>query len=317
MRAAEAARAGGAENGSARFADRLAALVSERRSQVCLGLDPVPATLPKAAVAAGHELESGSPAERAAIAVEHFCRSLIAAAGPACVAIKPQVACFERLGAPGWTALTAVIGAARKAGLLVIADVKRGDVSQSAAAYADAILGSTPSPWGDIAGLGADAATVNPLMGRDSLEPWIERAEANGAGLFALVRTSNPGAADVLDLDVSGAPLYEAVARMLAGLADRLDGEAGLSGLGAVVGATRPEHIARIRELLPRSVFLLPGVGAQGGSADALADAFAPGPASGLVTASRSIAGAEDPGAEADRLRAQAWSAASRGAGLA
>ena len=244
--------------------------------------------------------------ERAAAAVEAGCRELIAAAGPACVAVKPQLARFEALGAPGWQALERVVSAAQQAGLLVIADGKRGDVPVSAAAYADALLGQTDTPWGPIPGLGADAVTLNPLLGADSLEPLVEQAAAVGAGIFVLVRTSNPGAADVLDLETGGAPLHERLARSVDGLADRLAGSGGFSGAGAVVGATEPRFLARLRELMPRAIFLLPGVGAQGGSAEELAAAFT-GPGSALVTASRSVASAPDPAAAAEGLRARVW----------
>jgi orotidine-5'-phosphate decarboxylase len=228
-------------------------------------------------------------------------------AGPACVAAKPQLACFERLGAPGWAALGRAVDAA---GLLVIADGKRGDVPVSAGAYAQALLGSTPTPWGDAEGLGADAATVNGVLGADSLEPLIDTAAERGAGLFVLVRTSNPGAADLLDLPAAGAPLHERIAELVASLGPRLQGEGGLSGLGAVVGATEPEHIGRLRALMPRAVFLLPGVGAQGGDAAQLGAAFAAHPAGALVSASRSIAGADDPARAAEALRSQVWDVA-------
>ena len=248
--------------------------------------------------------------DRAAAAVEAGCRELIAAAGPACVAVKPQLARFEALGAPGWAALEAVVAAAHEAGLLVIADGKRGDVPVSAAAYADALFGSTETPWGAFDGLGADAATLNPLIGEDSLEPLVDaRRRAPAPGIFVLVRTSNPGAADFLDADSGGEPLHERIARSVAGLADRLAGSGAFSGAGAVVGATEPRFLARLRELMPRAIFLLPGVGAQGGSAERLAAAFS-GPGSALVTASRSIASAPDPGAAAEELRAQVWSIA-------
>ena len=125
-------------------------------------------------------------------------------------------------------------------------------------------------------------------------------AEAAGAGVFALVRTSNPGAADLEDLPAPEAPLHERIAELVDRRADRLLGAAGLSGMGAVIGATEPGHIARLRELMPRAIFLLPGVGAQGGRPELLGAAFAPGAAAGLVTASRSIADDPDPSAAAD-----------------
>jgi orotidine-5'-phosphate decarboxylase len=223
------------------------------------------------------------------------------------VAAKLQLACFERLGAAGWRALEEVAAAARGAGLLVIADGKRGDVPVSAAAYAQALFGSTPTPWGDVDGLRADAATVNPLLGGDSLEPLLDAAEAAGGGVFCLVRTSNPGAADLFDLPAPEAPLYERVASLVAERAGRLEGRSGISGTGAVVGATEPRHLARLRELMPQAIFLIPGVGAQGGRAADVRPAIGRHPASILVTASRSIAAAADPAAAAEALRAELW----------
>jgi orotidine-5'-phosphate decarboxylase len=266
-------------------------------------LDPDPSSLPESAAG-----EDGPAAERAAAAVARHCAELIDKAGPACVAVKPQLACFERLGAPGWAALSQVTAAARDAGLLVVADGKRGDVPVTAAAYGQALVGEVETPWGSVSGLGADAFTANPLLGGDALEPLIEAAEAAGAGVFCLVRTSNAGAADLQDKLVDGAPLHELLAGLVAERAPRLAGAEGLSGMGAVVGATAPEHLGRMRELMPDSVFLIPGVGAQGGRPEDLGSALAPGrPASILVAAARTIAGADDPAAAAEELRASLW----------
>jgi orotidine-5'-phosphate decarboxylase len=245
---------------------------------------------------------------------------VIAAAGAACVAVKPQLACFERLGAPGRAALGRTVERARAEGLIVLADAKRGDISVSARAYADALLGGVATPFGDVAGLGADAVTVNPLLGGDSLEPFLDVAAERGAGLFALVRTSNPGAADVQDLELAdGGRVWERLAGLVAELGAGRIGQAGLSDVGAVVGATEPAHLARARELMPAAVFLLPGVGAQGGRVEDLAPAFGAGQASALVTASRAIVDAHleaggDP-AEAARkaaeeMRTAAWALA-------
>jgi orotidine-5'-phosphate decarboxylase len=285
------------------FADRLAALVDERRSQICLGLDPDPATLP-------HEYAGSvdSAAEAAGAAVTTHCRQLIDAAGPACVAVKLQLACFERLGAPGWAALQRTAGAARDAGLLVIADGKRGDVPVTAAAYGQALVGATETPWGPVAGLGADAFTANPLLGADALEPLIEAAARAGAGLFALVRTTNPGAGELQDQPPE-APLHERLAALVDAAAERLAGSGELSGMGAVVGATAPQLIERLRVLMPRAIFLIPGVGAQGGRPRDLGAAFAPGAAAALVAASRGIAAGPDPAAAAERLRGEVWDA--------
>jgi orotidine-5'-phosphate decarboxylase len=292
--------------------------VQARRSQIVLGLDPDPSMLwPAADEPAPGISAEGSPAERAASAVLTHCKALIEATADACVAVKPQLACFERLGAPGWSALAAVVEHAKARGLLVIADGKRGDISVSASAYAQALIGGIETPFGAVAGLGADMVTVNPLMGADAVEPFVTAARAAGAGVLALVRTSNPGAADVEDLELGGgASVWE----RLAGIVDELGrpgvGESGLSDVGAVIGATVPGHLVRARELMPYATFLLPGVGAQGGRVEDLAPAFAPGRAGGLVSASRSIAGAyldtgEEPAAaaraEAERLRTATW----------
>jgi orotidine-5'-phosphate decarboxylase len=298
--------------------DRLAERVDARQSQLVLGLDPDPAALwPEALEAAPRE---GRPADRAAAAVRGHCGALIAAAAPACVAVKLQLACFERLGPPGWGALHEVAALARDSGLLVIADGKRGDIDVTAAAYAQALLGGTATPFGHVPGLGADLLTANPLMGGDALAPLVDAAREAGAGVLVLVRTSNPGAADVEDLALaSGGPVWEELAGLVAALGAPGIGAAGLSDVGAVVGATAPEHLARMRDLMPRAVFLLPGVGAQGGRVEDLAPAFAPGRAAGLITASRSIAAAHtvsggDPAsaarAEAERLRSAAWALA-------
>ncbi len=300
------------------FCDRLAALVEERRSRVVLGLDPDPAALWPEALArfAGTGTGEGGHLARVdtAEAVAAHCRAAIVAAGPSCVAVKPQLACFERLGAPGWDALERTVAIAHDHGLLVLADAKRGDVPVTARAYAQALVGETESPFGPVAGLGADAFTANPLLGRDSLEPLIDGAAAAGAGCFLLVRTSNPGAAEIQD--EGDPPLHERLARLVDELGAPLTGDCGLSLVGAVAGATQPGLLARLRELMPRAVFLLPGVGAQGGRVEDLEAAFRPHPAAGLVTASRSIVNAHaerggEPAAAAaaaaEELRVAAW----------
>jgi orotidine-5'-phosphate decarboxylase len=288
----------------------------ERRSQVVLGLDPDPARLWPVAMA-DDEAGAGRAAERTASAVERHCRAAIAAAGPACVAVKLQLACFERLGAPGWRALEATVAAAREQGLLAVADGKRGDVPVTARAYAEALVGETEGPYGAVAGLGVDAFTASPLLGDDALAPLTEAAASAGAGCFCLVRTSNPGAAGLQDVPAPDRPFHEHLARLVDDLGRGSVGDCGLSSVGAVTGATHPELLTRLRELMPRAIFLLPGVGAQGGEVETLRPAFEPHPAAGLVTASRSIVDAhrdsgDDPAraarAAAERLRAGAWS---------
>ncbi len=299
------------------FGERIAGAVAERRSQLVLGLDPNPERLWPDALASAAGAE-GTPAERAGRAVSAHCALAIDAVAEHCVAVKPQVACFERLGAPGWVALGDVVGHARRRGLLVIADAKRGDIDVTAAAYAQAFFGESPTPFGPVPGLGVDALTVNPLLGTDSLEPFVAAARPRGAGLFVLVRTSNPGAGELQEQALHGG---ETVSERLAELVDRLGvpgtGPSGFSDVGAVVGATAPDRLERMRERMPHAVFLLPGVGAQGGRVQDLAAAFWPGPAGGLVSASRGIveayrkrggSPAEAAADEAQRLRELAWS---------
>ncbi len=300
------------------FGDRLAERVADRESQLVVGVDPDPAALwPQAAEAVTGD---GPAAERAAAAVLRHCRALIDAVAPACVAAKLQFACFERLGPPGWRVLYDVAAHARAAGLLVIADGKRGDIAVSAHAYAQALFGGASSPFGELPGLGADLATINPLMGADAIAPFVQAARAGGGGVLALVRTSNPGAADVEDLALAaGGTVAERLARLVDELGTAGLGSSGLADVGAVVGATAPEHLERLRALMPRAPLLLPGVGAQGGCVEDLAPAFAIGRAGALITASRSIAAAPavdgaDPATaarrEAERLRAAAWALA-------
>ena len=261
------------------FADRLAAAVSEKGTNVCVGLDPRIDLLPP-------ELVTGLKPGRAgrARAYQRFCEGVIDAVADDAVAVKPQVAFFEALGGYGLTALEAVCDAARERGLIVIADAKRGDIGSTAQAYAEAWLG--PRDGGRAV---ADAVTVNPYMGGDSLEPFL-RACGEGAGLFVLTRTSNPGGADVEEqLLADGRPVWERVAELVAQWGAPFVGESGLSSVGAVLGATYPENVERARELMPQQILLMPGVGAQGGSAELLGAAFRDHPAGGLVVAARSV----------------------------
>jgi orotidine-5'-phosphate decarboxylase len=298
-----------------RFGDRVAQGVAARQSQIVLGLDPDPSRLWPRALEMARGAEGGV-VERAARAVLAHCRLVLDATAEEVVAVKPQVACFERLGAPGWAALGDVVQAARQLGLIVIADAKRGDIDISARAYGQAFFGGTPSPFGDLPGLAADALTANPLLGRDSLEPLVQAARDSGGGLLVLVRTSNPGAADIQDRRLDGGgSVSEALAEIVDALGRAGIGEAGLSDVGAVTGATAPERLESLRATMPQAVMLLPGIGPQGAGGHDLAPAFAPGPAGGLVTASRAIveahAGGGDPAAaarrEAARLRELIW----------
>jgi orotidine-5'-phosphate decarboxylase len=284
------------------FSDRLADSVERKQSQLVVGLDPVLELLPD-------ELQAEAPAD----ALVRFCCGIVDAVARFAVAVKPQSAFFEAHGSEGVRACEQVCAYARAAGLLVIADAKRGDIGSTARAYAAAFV----EPRGDASPL-ADAMTVNPYLGRDALEPFLDAARREGAGIFCLVKTSNPGGADVQDVVLTdGRRLWEHVADLVRELGEELIGERGLSSLGAVVGATFPHEVARARELLPQAPLLLPGIGAQGGSPTELAAAFNAGPGSALVSASRSVIYAyrtvggdwrAAAAAEAERLAREAWS---------
>jgi orotidine-5'-phosphate decarboxylase len=292
---------------AALFADRLAEAVERKRSQLLVGLDPRPDLLPVELAGDAH-LSRAAAAE----ACGRFCRGIVDAVAPHVVGVKPQLAFFEALGADGLRAFEDVCGYARSAGLIVLADGKRADIGSTSRAYAHAYL----EPHGERPAL-ADALTVNPYLGRDSLEPFLAVCRRGGAGIFCLVKTSNEGGADVQDLVLSdGRPLWQQVARLVHELGEELVGQRGLSSVGAVVGATHPRAVAEARRLLPRSILLLPGVGAQGATPADLARAFTSGPASALVNASRSVIyafrqGNEDwrtaAGLEAARLRREVW----------
>jgi len=203
----------------------------------------------------------------------------------------------------------------------VIADAKRGDIDLTAAAYAQAYFGATPTAYGPVEGLAVDAMTVNPLLGVDSLEPFVREARPRGGGLFVLARTTNPGAADVQGQSLQGGgTISDRLAQIIALLGADGVGVSGLADVGAVVGATDPEQVSALRDQMPHAVFLLPGVGPQGARVEDLGAAFAPGPGGGLVSASRAIVAAHersggDPASaaqeEAERLRELAWAVSS------
>jgi len=293
------------------FADRVAEAVERKRSQIVVGLDPVPDQLP---VELRGEAVLGR--EHAAAACARFCCGIIDAVAPYAVAVKPQLAFFEALGADGIRAFEDVCEYARAAEMLVIADAKRGDIGSTARAYAAAYV----EPRQDAPPV-ADAITVNPYLGRDAVEPFLAACRRDGAGIFCLVKTSNAGGADVQDVRLSdGTVLWQHVAGLVREWGEDLIGEHGLSAAGAVVGATFPREVAEARRLLPQAVLLLPGIGAQGGRPADVAAAFTSGPASALVSASRSIiyayrgAGGDDwraaAGGAAAHLAHEVWAAA-------
>jgi orotidine-5'-phosphate decarboxylase len=293
--------------GAATFGDRVAEAVDRKRSQLVAGLDPRPELLPV-------ELRGDAHTSRraAADACARFCRGLVDAVAPYVVGVKPQLAFFEALGADGMRAFEEACAYARAAGLLVLADGKRGDVGSTARAYADAYVDER-----DGRRSGVDALTVNPYLGSDAIEPFLVACRRSGNGLFCLVKTSNAGSADVQDVALSdGRQLWHHVAELVAHWGEDLIGERGLSSVGAVVGATYPAAVAHARRLMPQAILLLPGIGAQGATPADVARAFTSGPASALVPVSRALTYAfrGDGGdwrraaaATAARLREEVW----------
>jgi len=260
------------------FADRMEAAIQKTGTPCILGIDPHLDLLPDEFAAARDE--SLPRAERAR-AVQQFCFDLIDIAAGQVPLVKPQSALFELLGSDGVAVWEAVIARAHDADLLVIGDVKRGDIASTAAAYARAHLAGEPA---------CDAVTVSPYLGHDGVDPFLGVCREKGAGLFLLVRTSNPSGADI---QLHGdPPLAERVAEAVRSWGAELVGDCGLSSVGAVVGATHPAELRRMRALMPHTPFLLPGFGAQGAGPSDVVEAFVPGPdglTGALVSSSRGI----------------------------
>jgi orotidine-5'-phosphate decarboxylase len=250
------------------FFERLEAARLERDTVLCVGIDPrldrIPADVRRAA---------GGDAGRA---LERFGLEVLDLVAGDAACVKVQVAFFEAHGLAGMRAYAAILADARRRGLPVIGDVKRGDIGSTAEAYAAGHL----RPGGDFE---ADAITLNPWLGADALAPFVAVASEAGKGLYVLVRTSNPGARDLQEVEAAGAPLYDHVARLLG----RIDPEG--RTVGAVVGATAPEAGRRLRELLPAVPFLVPGYGAQGAAASDVAACARPDGGGIVVNASRSV----------------------------
>jgi orotidine-5'-phosphate decarboxylase len=259
------------------FGDRLADSVRQK-SAVCVGLDPRWASLPDSIRA------SIEPADRSAVAIatQCFCQSVIDAVADVVPIVKPQAAFFEQLGPAGMQALAAVIRHATAAGLLVLLDGKRGDIGSTAEGYADAYLGAS-SPWG------CDALTVNPYLGDDTLLPFVDTANNRGAGIFVLVKTSNPGSGFLQDCRIEGEAIYERMADLVQAHAAASRGQCGLGNVGAVVGATYPDQLAELRSRMPDTWILIPGFGAQGGAAKDVAPGFKPDGLGAIVNSSRGI----------------------------
>jgi len=248
------------------FSQLLSEAIRKKGNPVLVGLDPRFDSLPMSC-----------RSDDVADSFERFCKSVIDVAAPLVPAVKPQAAFFEQYGPAGMTALRNVIRYARQKGLLVIFDGKRNDIGSTAEAYAAGILG-VESAWG------ADALTVSPYLGGDSIEPFVKIAVQRGAGVYVLVKTSNPGGKMFQDLVIDGKPMYRLVAEYVERLAQQTSGS-----VGAVVGATWTEQLAELRHVMPTAPFLVPGYGAQGGTAKDVAQTFHADGSGALINNSRGI----------------------------
>jgi len=279
-----------------RFSDRLLQAAVDKQSFVVVGLDPRAEMLPENLWQASLEKAQDYPGA-VMMAFTEFNRRIIDAVRDCAVAVKPQFAFYERYGIAGLTVLMETMRYARQAGLLVIGDAKRNDIGSTARAYARAYLGADPQGRLD-KGEGEtgdqwdmDAITVNAYPGQDGVKPFIELADANRKGIFVLVRTSNPSAGqfqDIVDRD-TGRKVYEILALEVHKWGKGIAGKWGYSDIGAVVGATYPEEGAGLRELMPKAVFLVPGYGAQGGSAGDVVPCFDENGLGAVVNSSRGI----------------------------
>lgn len=279
------------------FVEQLGSRVLEGAAPACVGIDPRPEQLPN------QLLPSASVPER----LTAFCAEILPVLAETVPAVKPNIAFFEAHGPAGFGAYAEVCRQARDLGLLVVGDIKRGDIGSTAEAYA--------SYHGEI----ADAVTLHPYLGRDALEPFLQRAGVQGLGLFILVRTSNPGADLFQSLILQdGARVVDEVARAVDHWGEDTVDIHGFSSVGAVVGATRPEEIGELRARMPRAWFLLPGVGAQGGSVEPLKAAVDGRGLGALATSSRGVTACFDPDASdwLDQVRTAAGSFAEQARAL-
>jgi orotidine-5'-phosphate decarboxylase len=257
------------------FSSRLSVAIAHRATPACIGLDPRLASLPPALISGADR----SPSSVASLFTA-FCRDVIDVVAPLVPIVKPQLACFEALGPHGMTALADTIDYARRKNLLVLADGKRGDIGSTAESYADGWLAG---PWA------ADALTVNPYLGLDSVEPFVTVATRRKAGIFILVKTSNPGSKDFQDLTAEDRTIYEHVAAGVEQLAARTAGGEPYGAVGAVVGATWPRQLDAMREAMPHAWILVPGFGKQGGRAADVRGAFHADGMGALVVSARDV----------------------------
>ena len=265
--------------------DRLIKKIKETNNPTVMGLDPRYEMIPKCVTD-----KYPKDLEGAAKAIIEYNKALIDATYDIIPAIKPQIAFYEMFGIPGMKAFFDTCKYAREKGMIVIADVKRGDIGSTAQGYSNAFLGKTPIGEKEESIYDVDFVTVNPYMGTDCVKPFIEDCKKYNKGIFILVKTSNPSSGELQDLKLeNGKEVYMQVAELVEKWGEDIIGECGYSSIAAVVGATYPEQLEKIRKVAPHTYFLIPGYGAQGGKAGDIALGFDSNGLGGIVNASRSL----------------------------
>lgn len=265
--------------------DDLIIKIKETKCPVCLGLDTAYEYLPKGFLKSG----SGSAFKKAADGILKFNKDIIDATYNLIPSVKIQVAYYEKYGVPGMQTFFDTIEYAKKKGLIVIADIKRNDIGATAGAYANAYIDGVNIDGEEVIAFDADFITVNAYLGIDGIKPFIDACKKTGKGIFCLVKTSNPSSGEFQDLIINGKHIYELVGEKVSEWGQDLVGEYGFSSVGAVVGATYPQQAAKLREMMPKSFFLIPGYGAQGASADDIVNSFNADGLGGVINSSRAI----------------------------
>ena len=268
--------------------DKLIEKIRETNAPVVVGLDPMLSYIPQAILAKALE-EYGESLEAAAEAVWQFNKAIVDNLYDLIPAVKPQIAMYEQFGVPGLAVYEKTVSYCQEKGLIVIGDIKRGDIGSTSAAYAAGHLGSVQIGSRSFSGFHEDFATVNPYLGSDGVKPFLDVCQKENRGIFVLVKTSNPSSGEFQDQKIDGVPLYELVGRKVAEWGEGLTGSCGYSSVGAVVGATYPEMGKELRRIMPHSYILVPGYGAQGGTAEDLKPFFNDDGLGAIVNSSRGI----------------------------
>ena len=268
--------------------DTLVKNIQKTNAPIVVGLDPMLGYVPKHILDKA-VIEHGETLEAAGAAIWEYNKGIIDAVYDLIPAVKPQIAMYEQFGIPGLVAFDKTVKYCQEKGLVVIGDVKRGDIGSTSTAYANGHLGSVTIGNTVCRGFDEDFITVNPYLGTDGIKPFVDVCKEGKKGIFVLVKTSNPSSGELQDKEVDGKPLYELVGSYVDKWGSECVGESGYSAVGAVVGATYPEMGKVLRKVMPKSYILVPGYGAQGGTADGLKPYFNEDGLGAIVNSSRGI----------------------------